>query len=80
MYQRYWGGNMDEGWTRLVLEVQLPCHVDGRRLQDGNLNEKVDVIILPADRHDDWVRPRRRPGCRDAGVRYRPCRLSTGAA
>ena len=20
MYQRYWGGNMDEGWTRLVLE------------------------------------------------------------
>src|SRR5207248_2965444 len=20
IYQRYWGGNMDEGWTRLVLE------------------------------------------------------------
>ncbi len=20
MYQRYWGGNMDEGWSRLVLE------------------------------------------------------------
>ncbi|HHY11823.1 MAG TPA: peptidase M14 family protein [Firmicutes bacterium] len=52
MYQRYWGGNMDEGWSRLVLEnFGFPYHtlkdVDFR---EGNLKAKVDVIILPSDR------------------------------
>ena len=52
MYQRYWGGNMDEGWSRLVLE---DFGFKYRTLKDadfkeGNLKHNVDVIILPSDR------------------------------
>lgn len=52
MYQRYWGGNMDEGWTRLVLEkFGFPyVTLKDADFKDGKLNDKVDVIILPADR------------------------------
>jgi hypothetical protein len=51
MYQRYGGGNMDEGWTRLVLEqFAFPytslMDADIRR---GNLNDRYDVVILPDD-------------------------------
>ena len=51
MYQRYWGGNMDEGWTRFLLEqFEFPykslMDVD---IKKGNLNEKYDAIILPND-------------------------------
>jgi hypothetical protein len=51
MYQRYNGGNMDEGWTRLVLEqFSFPytslMDVDVKK---SNLNDRVDVIILPED-------------------------------
>jgi hypothetical protein len=51
MYQRYWGGNMDEGWTRLVLEdFQFPyCTIMDKEIKEGNLNQKFDVIILPND-------------------------------
>jgi len=44
-----WGGNMDEGWTRYVLEdFEFPYE----RLHDadvraGDLNERFDVIVLP---------------------------------
>jgi hypothetical protein len=44
-----WGGNMDEGWTRYMLEdFEFPYE----RLHDadvraGNLNERFDVIVLP---------------------------------
>ena len=51
MYQRYWGGNMDEGWTRLVLEQYgFPYHTvrDGE-MKAGNLNQRIDVLILPDD-------------------------------
>ena len=40
LYQRYYGGNADEGWTRLVLE------------QFGfgdELSKRLDVIVLPSD-------------------------------
>ncbi|HHY18078.1 MAG TPA: peptidase M14 family protein [Firmicutes bacterium] len=54
MYQRYWGGNMDEGWSRLVLEnfgfsylTLKDADFDG---ENGNLLDKVDVIILPSDK------------------------------
>ncbi|HEX2455467.1 MAG TPA: M14 metallopeptidase family protein, partial [Vicinamibacterales bacterium] len=49
MYQPWAGGNMDEGWTRWVLEqygfksVQL--HND--EVRAGALKDKYDVIILP---------------------------------
>jgi len=51
MYQRYWGGNIDEGWTRWLLEqYRFRC----KKLMDadikrGRLANKYDVIILPSD-------------------------------
>ena len=54
MYQRYWGGNMDEGWTRLVLEQYgFPYHtLRDEDIKADNLNEQVDILILPDDSTD----------------------------
>ena len=54
MYQRYWGGNMDEGWTRLVLEQYgFPYQtVRDEEIKAGNLNKRIDVLILPDDSTD----------------------------
>jgi hypothetical protein len=51
MYQRYWGGNMDEGWTRFLLEqFSFPyASLLDAELKKGDLNAKFDVIILPDD-------------------------------
>jgi hypothetical protein len=51
MYQRYYGGNMDEGWTRLLLEqFDFPyTSLFDAELKAGNLNRKYDVIIIPDD-------------------------------
>lgn len=51
MYQRYNGGNADEGWTRLLFEdFSQPYHtIFDPELKAGNLGAKFDVIILPAD-------------------------------
>jgi hypothetical protein len=51
LYQRYGGGNMDEGWTRLMLEqFQFPfTSAMDRDIRAGNLNAKYDVIVLPSD-------------------------------
>jgi hypothetical protein len=51
MYQRYGGGNMDEGWTRLMFEqfnVPFTSLMDAA-LKKGDLNASYDVIVLPAD-------------------------------
>jgi hypothetical protein len=51
LFQRYRGGNMDEGWTRLLFEqfdVPFTSVKDGD-LKAGGLNGKFDVIVLPAD-------------------------------
>ena len=51
MYQRYYGGNMDEGWTRLLIEdfgFEYTSLFDPEILA-GDLHERWDVIILPAD-------------------------------
>jgi hypothetical protein len=51
MYQRYWGGNMDEGWTRLTLE-QFAFPYDSLKdaeIKKGGLVKNYDVIILPSD-------------------------------
>jgi hypothetical protein len=51
MYQRYWGGNMDEGWTRWILEkfrFRYRKIIDSD-IKKGRLNRKFDVIILPSD-------------------------------
>ena len=54
MYQRYWGGNMDEGWTRLVLEQYgFPYQtLRDEEIIAGNLNKWLDVLILPDDSND----------------------------
>jgi len=51
MLQRYGGGNMDEGWTRLVLEqFGFPyTTVMDAEFRKGNLNARFDVIVLPDD-------------------------------
>ena len=51
MYQRYRGGNIDEGWTRLLLEqFSFPyASVMDAEIKKGSLNDKYDVIILPDD-------------------------------
>jgi hypothetical protein len=51
MYQRYGGGNIDEGWTRLVLEqFSFPyTSLMDAEIKKGNLNDRYDVIILPED-------------------------------
>ena len=51
MLQRYGGGNMDEGWTRLMLEqfdVPYTSLMDAE-IKKGGLEAKYDVIVLPAD-------------------------------
>ncbi len=51
MYQRYYSGNMDEGWTRWLLEdfgFQYTSLLDPEILA-GDLHERWDVIILPND-------------------------------
>ena len=54
MYQRYWGGNMDEGWTRLVLEqFGFPYQtLKDEEIIAGNLNERIDILLLPDDSID----------------------------
>ena len=51
MYQRYYGGNMDEGWTRFTLEMfAFPYKsVFDAEIKKGGLEANYDVIILPAD-------------------------------
>jgi hypothetical protein len=50
IYQRYWGGNMDEGWTRWILEQY---GFDYSTVKDeeikGGLEDKYDVLIFPGD-------------------------------
>ena len=51
MYQRYYGGNMDEGWTRYLLEqyrFRYKTLMD-KDIKRGKLANKYDVIILPSD-------------------------------
>ncbi|MFW6129234.1 MAG: M14 family metallopeptidase [Candidatus Aminicenantaceae bacterium] len=51
MYRRYWGGNMDEGWTRFLLEqFSFPYQsLYDEEIEEGNLNKKFDAIIIPHD-------------------------------
>jgi len=51
MYQRYLGGNMDEGWTRWLLErFAFPyTSLFDADIKKGGLRENYDVIILPND-------------------------------
>lgn len=51
VYQRYYGGNADEGWTRWLLEqYRFKCQsIMDPDIHRGKLATKYDVIILPSD-------------------------------
>lgn len=51
IYQRYYGGNMDEGWTRWVLEQYgFPFEIiRDKDIVEANLADKVDLLIIPND-------------------------------
>jgi hypothetical protein len=51
MYQRYGGGNIDEGWSRFVLEeFKFPYKsIFDPEIRAGNLKDKYDVLIIPND-------------------------------
>jgi hypothetical protein len=49
IYQRYWGGNTDEGWTRWLLEQ---FNFDYTILKDEDIKSGLsgyDVLIMPSD-------------------------------
>ena len=56
MYQS-WTGNMDEGWTRWILErYEFPyTTLHNKDIQAGKLREKFDAIILPDQRTRDII-------------------------
>ena len=51
MFQRYYGGNIDEGWTRWLLEdFSFPyTTLMSDEVRAGDLASRYDVIILPQD-------------------------------
>ncbi len=51
MYQRLYGGNMDEGWARWLLEQYRFSYrsLNDKEIKKGKLVSKYDVIILPSD-------------------------------
>jgi hypothetical protein len=69
LYQRYSGGNIDEGWTRWLIEdFKFPyTTVMDAEIKKGNLNDKYDVIILPDDSTAQITGERPAPGAAPAG-------------
>jgi hypothetical protein len=51
MYQRFGGGNIDEGWSRLTLEqFNFPYKsIFDPEIKAGNLIDKYDVLVIPSD-------------------------------
>jgi hypothetical protein len=78
MYSPWTGGNMDEGWTRWVLEQYdfNSSTLHNAAVRAGKLREKYDVIILPDQgtraiidgASGQNIRPEYRGGIGDEGV------------
>jgi hypothetical protein len=78
LYAPWTGGNMDEGWTRWVLEQFefAPTTVDNDDVRRGGLRQRFDVLILPdqlpreiLDGYTaESVRPEYRGGIGDVGM------------
>ncbi len=78
MYAPWTGGNIDEGWTRWVLErYEFPVTtIHNSDVREGRLRQQYDVIILPdqspREMIDGWdspsIRPEYRGGIGAAGV------------
>jgi hypothetical protein len=51
MYERYSGGNIDQGWSQFVFDTwEFPvASLKDPELKAGNLIAKYDVIVIPAD-------------------------------
>jgi len=51
IYQRYWGGNIEQGWVEWVLEqFTFPYTVlKDVDIRQGNLGDYLDIIIMPSD-------------------------------
>jgi hypothetical protein len=51
MFRRYYGGNMDEGWTRMCFDdFKFPYKsLRDAAFQESNMIDNWDVIILPGD-------------------------------
>jgi hypothetical protein len=51
MYQRLYGGNIEEGWTRWLLEQYRFSYrsLNDKEIKKGKLSTKYDVIIIPSD-------------------------------
>lgn len=51
VYERYYGGNMEGGWVRYVLDTYGFPYVELRDepIKSGRLNEVVDVVVFPSD-------------------------------
>ncbi len=77
LYQS-WTSNMDEGWTRWILErYEFPyTTLHNKDIQAGKLREKFDAIILPDQRARDMIEgqnssstvPEYKGGLEDKGV------------
>jgi hypothetical protein len=78
MYQPFTGGNMDEGWTRWVLEQYEfnLTSIHNADVRAGKLRQKFDAIVIadqnPRDIIEGYdapaIRPEYRGGIGDAGV------------
>jgi hypothetical protein len=74
-----WLANMDEGWTRWLLEqYEFPySSVHNEEISAGKLAEKFDVILFASQSKNsilngnrgDWVRPEHRGGLGEDGTR-----------
>jgi hypothetical protein len=73
MYKRYYGGNMDEGWTRWLLEdFAFPyTSIMDSDIVAGELERRFDVIILPADSRAMMTGEREREQSSDVPPEYR---------
>jgi hypothetical protein len=74
MYQRYRGGNMDEGWTRFVLEqFGFPYQsVKPEEFQKGGLEARYDVIVIPHDSKEMIMGEEEKRGPNQAADVYPP--------
>jgi hypothetical protein len=72
-----WVANMDEGWTRWLLEkYEFPyTSLHNEEIRAGKLNEKYDVVVFASQSKNgilngsrgEWVRPEYRGGLGDDG-------------
>jgi hypothetical protein len=73
LYQRYYSGNVDEGWTRFLLEQfgYNFVNVFDAEIKKGDLNAKFDTIIIPDD-STSMLTGESSPGGREGGFRGNP--------